>query len=162
VVTISDANGHATTYTYDQMDRRVSRTNPYQFTGRENDGTGLGLYFYRARYYNPTLQRFIAQDPIGFAGGDSNLYRYVYEDPADLIDPPGRGRVSHWSIFCRTSANGWRTSRGSRSRWCLQAVIVGYKRGPMDQRVCCDPKVIRTGPLETSAASAKRNNHEGA
>lgn len=44
---------------------------PTKFTGRENDGTGL--YFYRARYYNPTYQRFIAQDPIGFAGGDPNL-----------------------------------------------------------------------------------------
>jgi RHS repeat-associated protein len=35
-------------------------------TGRENDGTGV--YFYRARYYSATFQRFIAQDPIGFAG----------------------------------------------------------------------------------------------
>ena len=61
--------------------------NSYQFTGRENDGTGL--YFYRARYYHPTFQRFIAQDPIGFGGGDANLYGYVYEDPANLIDPPG-------------------------------------------------------------------------
>ena len=40
----------------------MSNANPYQFTGRENDGTGL--YFYRARYYSPTFQRFIAQDPL--------------------------------------------------------------------------------------------------
>jgi RHS repeat-associated protein len=36
-------------------------SNPYQFTGRENDGTGL--YYYRARYYDPILQRFLAEDP---------------------------------------------------------------------------------------------------
>ena len=59
----------------------------YQFTGRENDGTGL--YFYRARYYSPTFQRFVSQDPIGFAGGDANLYAYVYNNPANLIDPFG-------------------------------------------------------------------------
>ena len=58
-----------------------------QFTGRENDG--LGLYFYRARYYSPTFQRFIAQDPIGFAGGDTNLYAYGLNDPISETDPLG-------------------------------------------------------------------------
>jgi RHS repeat-associated protein len=42
-------------------------TNSQQYTGRENDGTGL--YFYRARYYNPGTGRFISEDPIGFLGG---------------------------------------------------------------------------------------------
>jgi RHS repeat-associated protein len=42
-------------------------TNPTQFAGRENDGTGH--YYYGARYYDPSLQRFISEDPIGFAGG---------------------------------------------------------------------------------------------
>ena len=47
------------------------------------------MYFYRARYYSSTYQRFIAQDPIGFAGGDANLYAYVSNDPANPIDPLG-------------------------------------------------------------------------
>lgn len=55
-----------------------------QFTGRENDGTGL--YFNRARYYSPTLQRFIGQDPIGFAGGDANFYAFVGNDPINYLD----------------------------------------------------------------------------
>jgi len=57
-------------------------------TGRENDGTGL--YFYRARYYSPTFQRFIAQDPIGFAGGNANLYVYAKNNPLRFRDPYGR------------------------------------------------------------------------
>src|SRR5216683_6598036 len=87
----------ATSYTYEPFGK-VSVTNPpllnpnpYQFTGRENDGTGL--YFYRARYYSPTFQRFIAQDPIGFTGGDVNLYSYVSNSPAMFVDPSGRELV---------------------------------------------------------------------
>ena len=64
-----------------------SNANPYQFTSLENDGTGL--YFYRARYYSPTYQRFVAQDPIEFRGGDTNLYAYVRNRPTNLIDPRG-------------------------------------------------------------------------
>ncbi len=52
--------------------------NPYQYTGRENDATGL--YFHRARYYNPSFQRFISEDPIGMGGG-INLYAYVGNNP---------------------------------------------------------------------------------
>ncbi len=37
--------------------------NRSQYTGRENDGTGL--YYYRTRYYHPQMQRFISEDPIG-------------------------------------------------------------------------------------------------
>ena len=46
------------------------------------------MYYYRARYYNPQLQRFISEDPIGLAGG-INEYEYTYDNPADLIDPLG-------------------------------------------------------------------------
>jgi len=67
----------------------VNTTNPYQFTGRENDDFGFGMYFYRARYYSPTFQRFVSQDPIGIGGDDANLYGYVWNSPINLIDPWG-------------------------------------------------------------------------
>jgi len=60
--------------------------NPYQYTGRENDGTGL--YYYRARYYSPTLKRFISEDPIGLGGG-LNEYAYARGNPMSFIDPSG-------------------------------------------------------------------------
>ncbi|WP_414645318.1 RHS repeat-associated core domain-containing protein [Candidatus Binatus sp.] len=75
----------------------ASNGNSYQFTGRENDGTGLD--YYRSRYYSPTLQRFIAQDPIGFAGGDPNLYGYVRNDPVSLRDGYGRGPIGYGIVF---------------------------------------------------------------
>jgi RHS repeat-associated protein len=77
-------------YTYEPFGGTTatgSDTNPFQYTGRENDGTGL--YYYRARYYHPALQRFISEDPIEFAGGDVNLYAYVWNNPIALYDPFG-------------------------------------------------------------------------
>ncbi len=57
------------------------------FTGRELEETGL--YYYRARFYMPDLGRFISKDPIGFAGGDTNLYSYVGQNPVNFVDPSG-------------------------------------------------------------------------
>jgi RHS repeat-associated protein len=62
-------------------------SNPYQYTGRENDGTGLQSN--RARYYSPAQQRFISQDPLGFAGSGPNLYTYASNSPTNLTDPRG-------------------------------------------------------------------------
>jgi RHS repeat-associated protein len=86
---VNSAGGIDTSYTepFGKTTISGSNGNPYQFTGRENDGTGL--YFYRTRYYSPSYQRLVSQDPIGFAGGDANLYGYVWNDPADFVDPPG-------------------------------------------------------------------------
>jgi RHS repeat-associated protein len=87
---VNSAGGVGTSYAYQPFGATtVSGTNgnPYQFTGRENDATGL--YFYRARYYSPTFQRFIAQDPIGFRGGDANLYGYIRQNPTSTVDPFG-------------------------------------------------------------------------
>lgn len=92
---VNTAGSLTTDYTYDPFGATVvagaANGNSYQFTGRENDGTGW--YFYRARYYSPTFQRFIAQDPIGFRGGESDLYGYVSDDPINRRDQDGKGPV---------------------------------------------------------------------
>jgi RHS repeat-associated protein len=83
-----------TQYTYDVFGSTTTSGaasgNPSQYTSRENDGTGL--YYYRARYYSPTMQRFISEDPIEFNGGDINLYAYVGNDPISYVDPAGHGK----------------------------------------------------------------------
>jgi RHS repeat-associated protein len=65
----------------------ASSTNPFQYTGREMDPTGL--YFMRARYYNPIAQRFISPDPIGLSGGQVNFYAYAGNSPMNFVDRTG-------------------------------------------------------------------------
>ena len=60
----------------------------YRYTGREFDGE-TGLYYYRARYYDANVGRFIGQDPTGFGAGDGNLYRYVGNNSVSATDPSG-------------------------------------------------------------------------
>ena len=66
---------------YDSFGQITSQTNTeayfrFGYTGREYDQES-GQYYYRARYFDPGVGRFISEDPIGFDGGDSNLFRYV-------------------------------------------------------------------------------------
>ena len=76
-------------YTYDPFGNTSvtgGSASTYQYSGRENDGTGV--YYYRARYYNPTFQRFISEDPIGFTGG-VNWYSYAGNNPVSNTDSSG-------------------------------------------------------------------------
>jgi RHS repeat-associated protein len=91
-VALGDGTGTLQTqYTYEPFgfvsQTGAASTSSYKFTGREDDGSGL--YYYRARYYHPRLQRFIAEDPIGLVGGDVNFYAYVANNPVNLTDPLG-------------------------------------------------------------------------
>jgi RHS repeat-associated protein len=61
--------------------------NGHAFTGREWD-PDTGLYYYRARYYDSQVARFVNEDPIGFGGGE-NFYAYVSDGPVNRIDPIG-------------------------------------------------------------------------
>lgn len=92
MLALTNSSGNITTqYGYDPFGNTTgnggSSTNVFQYTGRENDNNGL--YSFRARYYSPTFGRFISEDPIGFDGGDSNLYRYVWNSPTGFVDPLG-------------------------------------------------------------------------
>ena len=91
VIALTDNLCNVTTrYTYDPFGNVTitgeQSDNPFQYTGRENDGTGL--YYYRARYHSPDLQRFVSEDPIGLKGG-INFYTYVKNNPSRFKDPFG-------------------------------------------------------------------------
>ena len=76
-----DAYGKATIY--DGQGQEIAESaigNPYMFTGRRYDRE-TGLYYYRARYYDPDTGRFIQRDPLGYI--DSlGLYEYCVSNPA--------------------------------------------------------------------------------
>jgi len=100
---LADSTGTLQTqYTYEPFGNTAAgglgSTNPFQYTSRENDGTGL--YFYRARYYSPTVQRFVSEDPIGIASGSTDVYAYVGNAPVDFTDPSGMRRYD-------SSCKGW-------------------------------------------------------
>jgi RHS repeat-associated protein len=91
---LADASGSVQTqYSYEPFGATTpsgaTSANSFQFTGRENDGTGL--YFYRARFYSPAVQRFVSEDPIEFLGG-LNLYEYAGSNPIRYKDPLGWSR----------------------------------------------------------------------
>ncbi|MGH3690504.1 MAG: RHS repeat-associated core domain-containing protein [Microbacterium sp.] len=100
-IALADATGVVqTSYTYEPFGRTTvsgaSSTSAYQFTGRDNDSTGgLSLYNLRNRFYSPTLGRFLTQDPIGFAGGEANLYACVQNRPTTATDPTGLWCLIH-------------------------------------------------------------------
>jgi RHS repeat-associated protein len=95
---VADSSGAIqASYTYDPFGNTgisgLAGINPFQFTGRENEGNGL--YYYRARYYNPLLGRFLSEDPIGLmANRGANAYVYADNEPTDLVDPLGLDPVS--------------------------------------------------------------------
>ena len=69
--------------------------NRFLFTGRELD-KDTGLYYYRARYYNPYIGRFLQTDP---AREGMNTYAYCGNDPIGLIDPSGHEGECPWWTF---------------------------------------------------------------
>ena len=93
VTDLTDATGAtAKSYAYDAygtiLESPGTLEQPYTYTGREFDSES-GLYYYRARYYDAMTGRFLQNDPIGFRGGDVNLFSYVRNNPSNFIDPKG-------------------------------------------------------------------------
>lgn len=82
------------------------------FTGREWDPE-TGLYYYRARYYDPKAGRFISEDPIGFGGG-VNFYGYVGGNPTGFVDPAGLFLTQTHRLITRAAmkAEGFPTAEG--------------------------------------------------
>jgi RHS repeat-associated protein len=92
VSSLSNATGAlANTNTYDSFGKLTASigtiTNPFQYTSREFDPE-TGLLNYRERYYDPTVGRFLSEDPIGLHAG-VNFYDYVLNRPTVFLDPTG-------------------------------------------------------------------------
>jgi RHS repeat-associated protein len=104
-VALTDGSGTVQTeYMYDAFGTTTvtgaSTSSTLAFAGRENDVAGL--YYSRARYYDPKQQRFISEDPIGFRGG-INVFAYANNNPMRFTDPLG---LKASAKFGNSGANG--------------------------------------------------------
>jgi RHS repeat-associated protein len=104
VTSLSNAGGAlAQTYTYDSFGNQTassgSLTNPLQYTSRELDSE-TGLYFYRARYFDPTSGRFLGEDSVHNYLFKS-FYSYVFNSPINATDPTGK----RTRVCCRPVGN---------------------------------------------------------
>jgi RHS repeat-associated protein len=87
------------TYEYDAYGNKINSTgttpNNYLYRGEQYD-SDLGLYYLRARYYNPTTGRFLSRDPnAGKPTDPASLHKYLYAsgDPVNALDPTGRDTI---------------------------------------------------------------------
>ena len=98
----------------------TANNNSYEYTGRENDNAGQ--YYYRARYYEPSIARFISEDPIEFSGGN-NFYAYAGDSPTMFGDPFGLCQLDSKTMKCldklfgKSSANVKINEKGPSSKW---------------------------------------------
>ncbi|NBR07889.1 MAG: RHS repeat-associated core domain-containing protein, partial [Planctomycetes bacterium] len=133
----------------DCFDIRVNAiTHIYKFTGREYCEE-LGIYYYRARWYDPGSGRFISQDPIGFEAGDPNLYRYVGNAPGDGTDPSGLAKINLGNI------KDGRVPVGYQGSWILfygSEEFIGYL-DPKNNSVERNGKLVSLNKLERIASS---------
>ncbi|GMQ57591.1 hypothetical protein AN1V17_19860 [Vallitalea sediminicola] len=92
-------------YNYDAYGKITSKEalvpNRYNYAGEQYDDV-TGQYYLRARYYNPTIGRFIQED--SFRGDGLNLYTYVQNNPVNYIDPTGHCREKT-NKYCETILN---------------------------------------------------------
>jgi RHS repeat-associated protein len=92
---ISDAAAETDKWVYRafglQTQTQGTSTNPLTFVGKQGyyHDSEAELYLCTDRYYEPTTGRFISEDPIGYKGGDWNLYRYCGNNPVNAVDPSG-------------------------------------------------------------------------
>jgi len=97
VVALSNSNGDSCqSYEYSAYGQVAAsdpnHPNPYMFTGRRFD-IETGLYYYRARYYNPHIGRFMQTDTVGYGAG-MNWYAYCGNNPLGRVDPSGNYSMS--------------------------------------------------------------------
>jgi RHS repeat-associated protein len=93
VTSLTNSSGTvAQTYTYDSFGNQTassgSLTNFFRYAGREFD-TETGLYYYRARYYDPTTGRFLSEDRPNVTSDIHGFYQYARNNPTLWIDPTG-------------------------------------------------------------------------
>jgi RHS repeat-associated protein len=129
---LTSAAGSVTdTYEYDAWGNTINHTgttpNKYLYRAEQYD-SDLGLYYLRARYYNPVTGRFLSRDPeAGNAFDPKTLHKYLYAggDPVNAVDPTGRAALFQTANLLEASFN-----RTTKATFAIANVIgLGYTCG---------------------------------
>jgi RHS repeat-associated protein len=127
--TVNDASASASAWPDDLVGAAVMADAPCLAACEWAAGPEQAHQYYRARYYDGRAGRFMREDPIGFAGGDANLYRYVRNSPTNSTDASGEvsmgvggsasaegglvlGAGATGSVGYGVFVNGWKPSLG--------------------------------------------------
>jgi len=102
--------------------------NPYAFTARRYDPE-TGIYYYRARYYSPSLGRFLSPDPIYFTTRDVNIYLYVKNNPINFQDPYGLAGIA--IDFGGGYGSGWCDISNSIGGGAGTGIFIGARPDPV-------------------------------
>lgn len=92
VATVDQTGKLVSSFSYEPYGKTTTSSSyPFQFTGRVP--SAASLYYFRARYYSSCSGRFVTEDPLGFRGGSTVLYKYAGNSPFNKTDPTGLQNV---------------------------------------------------------------------
>jgi len=131
ITSLSNTSGSiAQTYTFDSFGNQTgssgSLTNPFRYTAREFDPE-TSLYYYRARYYDPTIGRFLSEDRLRFRGG-IDFYVYVENNAVNLKDPYGRSSAGRNKEGLSCGEQRDRCLERSEAPYSMQAADADHSR----------------------------------
>jgi RHS repeat-associated protein len=120
--------------------------NEIGFTGREHDAA-TGLIYYRARYMDPVLGRFISEDPIKFEAGDFNVGRHVGNNPFGYFDSSGmmstlESAKLYGALILRTAATSGFVINSAGAIITFHAYVKCLENSPLANMNDCNPILV--------------------